>query len=93
MHFSTVNWQPILVTIAIFTISAWLIHLIAKPLHLAGRLLVTAISGLVFIFLFNKISRYTNLHILLPINWLTVSISGLFGIMGVLILVIWQMLV
>ena len=68
-------------------------HLIAKPLHLAGRLLVTAISGLVFIFLFNKISRYTNLHILLPINWLTVSISGLFGIMGVLILVIWQMLV
>lgn len=93
MHFSTVNWQPILVTIAIFTISAWLIHLIAKPLHLVGRLLVTAISGLVFIFLFNKISRYTNLHILLPINWLTVSISGLFGVMGVLILVIWQMLV
>jgi inhibitor of the pro-sigma K processing machinery len=72
--------------VIIFIIS----QLIMKPLNLVWKLIINSIIGLVLLLLTNYIGAYFSFS--LPLNILTVLISGFLGVPGILLLVCFQLL-
>ena len=72
--------------VIIFIIS----QLIMKPLKLVWKLVINSIIGLVLLMLTNYIGSYFDFS--LPLNILTVLISGFLGVPGILLLICFQLL-
>ena len=67
-----------------------LLKIIAAPIKLIFKLLLNTLSGFVLLFLANIISSFFDFSI--PINLLNCLISGVFGIPGVIFLVMLKIL-
>jgi inhibitor of the pro-sigma K processing machinery len=65
--------------------------LIMKPLKLVWKLVINSIIGLVLLMLANYIGAYFDFS--LPLNVLTVLITGFLGIPGILLLICFQLLI
>lgn len=65
-------------------------QIIMKPIKLVWKLVINSIIGLVLLMLTNYIGAYFNFS--LPLNILTVLISGFLGIPGILLLICFQLL-
>ncbi|HZK87473.1 MAG TPA: pro-sigmaK processing inhibitor BofA family protein [Syntrophomonas sp.] len=65
-------------------------QIITKPIKLVWKLVINSIIGLVLLMLTNYIGAYFNFS--LPLNILTVLISGFLGIPGILLLICFQLL-
>lgn len=76
----------ILIAIAIFV----LVKIITAPIRLLFKILLNAALGLIILFIFNTIGM--NIGLVLDINLITCLISGVFGIPGVVVLVILKLL-
>ncbi len=63
-----------------------LIRILTAPIKLFFKLLLNALSGFLLLFLANFIGGFFDFSI--PVNLLTCLISGIFGIPGVIFLVI-----
>jgi len=66
-----------------------LVVALAKPLKLLLRLILSGILGAVMLFVINLIGASFGFHI--GINAITAFITGLFGIPGVIFLVVFKM--
>lgn len=67
-----------------------LIKIIAAPIKLVFKLLLNALTGFLLLFLANIVSSFFDFSI--PIHLVTCLIAGVFGIPGVIFLVILQIL-
>ena len=67
-----------------------LLKIIAAPIKLIIKLLLNALVGFLLLFLANLISGFFDFSI--PINLITCLISGIFGIPGVIFLVVLKLL-
>lgn len=65
-------------------------QLIMKPLKLVWKLIINSVIGLVLLMLTNYIGAFFNFG--LPLNILTVLISGFLGVPGILLLICFQLL-
>lgn len=63
-----------------------LFTILKRPMALAFRLLLNAISGFVFLFIFNIFGSYWG--ITLGLNWLNAIVTGVLGIPGVVLLLL-----
>ncbi len=63
-----------------------LIKILAAPIKLIFKLLINAVLGFLLLFLANFVGGFFNFSI--PVNLVTCLISGVFGIPGVIFLVI-----
>ena len=63
-----------------------LIKILAAPIKWIFKLLLNALVGFLFLFLANFIAGFFDFSI--PVNFLTCVISGVFGIPGVIFLVV-----
>ena len=63
-----------------------LIKILAAPIKLIFKLLLNAVLGFLLLFLANFVGGFFNFYI--PVNLVTCLISGVFGIPGVIFLVI-----
>ena len=63
-----------------------LIKILAAPIKLIFKLLINAVLGFLLLFLANFVGGFFNFYI--PVNLVTCLISGVFGIPGVIFLVI-----
>ena len=70
------------VVIALFV----LIRILTAPIKWIFKLLLNALSGFLLLFLANFISGFFDLYI--PVNLITCLVSGVFGIPGVIFLVV-----
>lgn len=68
-----------------------LLKLLKKPLGLAFKLLLHAISGFVFLFIFNILGSF--FEISLGFNWFNAIITGTLGIPGVVLLLLMRYLI
>ena len=66
------------------------IRILAAPIKWIFKLLLNALSGFLLLFLTNFISGFFDFSV--PINLLTCLISGVFGIPGVIFLVVVELL-
>jgi len=65
----------------------WLIlKLLKKPIKWAFKLLLNALSGYFFLMIFNFFGGIVGLH--LPITWLNVIVTGVLGVPGVVLLLL-----
>ena len=69
----------------------FVLRLLLMPLKLALRLLIHAAGGFSCLWLLNLISGYTG--VILPINAVTVLISGFLGIPGIALIVLLELAV
>ena len=67
-----------------------LLKIIAAPIKLIFKLLLNALTGFLLLFLANIVSGFFDFSI--PIHFVTCLIAGVFGIPGVIFLVILQIL-
>lgn len=65
-------------------------QLITTPIKLVWKLVINSLIGLVLLMLTNYIGAYFDFS--LPLNILTVLISGFLGIPGILLLICFQLL-
>ena len=63
-----------------------LLRLLKKPMKWALKLLLHAAFGYVFLFLFNFVGAWVGLS--LEITWVSAIVSGVFGVPGVLVLLV-----
>ena len=63
-----------------------LLKLLKKPIKWAFKLLFNALSGYVFLLIFNFFGGIVGLHV--PITWLSAIVTGVFGIPGVVVLLL-----
>ena len=63
-----------------------LFKLLKKPLGLAFKLLLNALSGFVFLFIFNILGSFFKIS--LGLNWLNAIVAGVLGIPGVVLLLL-----
>lgn len=63
-----------------------LIKLLKKPIKWAFKLLLNALIGFVGLFLLNYLGSYVGIS--LGINWLNAVITGVFGVPGVVLLLL-----
>lgn len=81
----------LLLLMAALVISAVVVlKILAAPLKLIVKILLNALSGFLLLILTNLISGFFDFA--LPINFLNCLISGVFGIPGVILLVVFQLL-
>ena len=67
----------------------WLVcRLLSFPLKVVWKLLLNAVLGAVALFLFDLIGGFFDVS--LPINWLNALVAGVFGVPGVILLLILQ---
>ena len=66
------------------------IRLLKKPMKWVLKFLIHAAMGYVFLFLFNFVGAWVNLH--LDITWVSAVVTGFLGIPGVLILLLAELL-
>lgn len=78
-------YTALAVIIAVFFI--WLIiKVFATSIKWAFKLLINAILGFVMLFIFNFLGGFIGLSI--SVSWLSAIIAGIFGIPGIIILLI-----
>ncbi len=63
-----------------------LLRLLKKPIKWILKLLLHVLFGYVYLFLFNFIGAWFGVS--LDVNWITAVVSGVFGIPGVLVLLV-----
>lgn len=63
-----------------------LIKLLKKPIKWAFKLLLNALIGFVGLFLLNYLGSYVGIS--LGINWLNAVITGVFGVPGIVLLLL-----
>ena len=63
-----------------------LLKLLKKPIKWAFKLLLNALSGYLFLLVFNFFGGIVGLHV--PITWLSAIVTGVFGIPGVVIMLL-----
>jgi len=84
---STVN--VIMAALFLGVIVFILAQLVMKPIKLVWKLLLNAVIGLVLLMLVNYTGAYFNFA--LPVNIITVLISGFLGIPGILLLICFKL--
>lgn len=65
-------------------------QLVLKPIKLIWKLLLNSVIGLILLMLVNIAGAY--FHFALPINIITILVSGFLGIPGILLLICFQLL-
>ena len=79
-----------LVTLAIPAVVGFLVlKTLAKPLRWAGRLALNSGAGLLCLWLVNTAAGFTGLS--LPVNAVTVGLSGIFGLPGMALVALLEM--
>lgn len=74
-------------TVAGFAIAAFvLFKIITAPVRIAFKLLINAVCGFFLLFVANIISGFFN--VVIPMNFASCVVSGIFGIPGVILVVI-----
>lgn len=69
----------------------WILcKILSFPVKVIGKLVVNALVGAVVLFLFNLVGGFFSLSI--PINALSAIITGILGVPGVILLLIFQMI-
>ena len=63
-----------------------LLKLLRKPMKWAFKLLLHALFGFVFLFLFNFFGAWVDLS--LELNWVNAAVTGVLGVPGVVILLL-----
>ena len=63
-----------------------LFGLLKKPMALALKLLLNALSGFVFLFLFNIVGSF--FEVSLGLNWINAIVTGVLGVPGVALLLL-----
>ena len=63
-----------------------LLKLLKKPIQWAFKLLLHALFGYIYLFIFNFVGAWFGVR--LEITWLTAIVSGVFGIPGVAVLLL-----
>lgn len=86
MNTANVIMAAIFLGVIIFIIA----QLVMKPMKLIWKLLINSVIGLVLLMIANFAGSYFNFA--LPINIITVIISGFLGIPGILLLICFQLL-
>lgn len=66
------------------------IRLLFKPIKWAAKLALHALAGFVCLWLLNSVSGFTGLE--LPINAVTVLLSGTLGVPGIALVVLMELL-
>ena len=67
-----------------------MLKILKKPIKLAWKIFLHALSGFVFLFIFNFFASFVDLSI--PLTWLNAIITGVMGIPGVVLLLILQLI-
>lgn len=67
-------------------LGALLLRLLRKPIKWAFKLLLHALFGFIFLFLFNFFGSWLDLH--LELTWTNAAVTGLLGLPGVLLLLL-----
>ena len=79
-----------IITFAIPILVGWLIlKVLLKPIKWAGKLAIHALAGFLCLWLLNCVSGFTGLE--LPINAVTVLLSGTLGIPGILLVILLEL--
>ncbi len=73
-----------------FSLLGLLLKILKGPMKLAFKLLIHAVFGFVFLFIFNFFGAWVDLSI--PVTWLNAIVTGVFGIPGVVVLLILQII-
>lgn len=73
-----------------FSLLGLLLKILKGPMKLAFKLLIHAVFGFVFLFIFNFFGAWVDLNI--PLTWLNAIVTGVFGIPGVVVLLILQII-
>ena len=73
-----------------FSLIGLLIRLLKTPLKLALKIFLHALMGFVFLFIFNFLGAWVGIGI--PVTWPSAIITGIFGVPGVVILLILQII-
>jgi inhibitor of the pro-sigma K processing machinery len=63
-----------------------LLKLLKKPIKWAIKLLLNALSGFIFLMIFNFFGGIVGLHV--PITWLSAIVTGILGVPGVVLLLL-----
>lgn len=80
-----------IITLAIpVLLGVLLLKLLLKPMKWAAKLALHAVSGFVCLWLLNSVSGFTGLA--LPINAVTVLISGTMGVPGMALIALLEMI-
>ena len=74
-----------------FSFIGLLLKLLKGPMKLVWKLLVHALLGFVFLFVFNFFGAWLGLN--LEMNWLNAIVTGVFGVPGVVLLLIIRYLI
>ena len=79
-----------LVTLAIPAVVGLLVlRTLAKPLRWAGKLALNGAGGLLCLLILNTSAGFTGLY--MPVNAVTVGLSGIFGLPGMVLVALLEM--
>lgn len=73
-----------------FSLLGLFFRLLKGPMKLVWKIFIHALFGFVFLFVFNFFGAWVGLN--LEMNWLNAAVAGVFGIPGVVLLLIIQYL-
>ena len=73
-----------------FSLIGLLIKILKGPMKLALKIFLHALMGFVFLFIFNFLGAWVDLSI--PMTWPSAIITGVFGVPGVVLLLILQII-
>jgi len=73
-----------------FSLIGLLIKILKGPMKLALKVFLHALMGFVFLFIFNFLGAWVGISI--PVSWLNAIVTGVFGVPGVVILLILQII-
>ena len=76
--------EKITVFVILAAVGALLLRLLVLPVRLLGKVAVHSLCGLVCLTLLNSVSAYTGVY--LPINAVTVILSGILGLPGIAVI-------
>ena len=73
-----------------FSLIGLLIKILKGPMKLALKVFLHALMGFVFLFIFNVLGAWVGIGI--PMTWPSAIITGVFGVPGVVLLLILQII-
>ena len=73
-----------------FSLIGLLFKILKGPMKLALKIFLHALLGFVFLFIFNFLGAWVDLNI--PVTWPSAIITGVFGVPGVVLLLILQLI-
>lgn len=73
-----------------FSLIGLLFKILKGPMKLALKIFLHALMGFVFLFIFNFLGAWVGLNI--PVTWPSAIITGVFGVPGVVLLLILQLI-